>query len=565
MRLSIFSVLWLSVLLVPGVLTGQEAGSESDDVFIETVDVNVVNVEVFVTDRNGQPVTGLQADDFELFEDKRPVAISNFYAVEDGRLGGENLPEKEDNDLAGPGEDSQSVRAALPGSQRLSLIVFVDNFNIRPFNRNRVLRQLRVFLQERMDHADQVMLVSYDRSINIRHPFTSDPTVIGRAMFELEEMTGHALSQDSERREIIRAIDEAQTATEVEWRVRQYAESLYNDLSFTLSSLREFVDTLAGLEGRKAILYVSDGLQMIAAEDLFQALMQKFITSASVSQMFDFNAQRKFRELANLASTNRVAFYTIDAAGLRTPTLASAEFRGTMDPAFTTVMDATYRSNLQAPLRLMAEETGGTAIYNTNSIDEALERMNSDFGTYYSLGYMPSHSDQGRYHRIEVRVKNGERGLKIRHRTGYRSKSMYDQMADGVHSTLLYGFERNPLEVALRVGKGRQQDKGLFLVPIAVDIPIANLELVPREEVYLGRLRLFFEVADDEQNVSEVQELPLPVQIPSAEIDTARQHPYVYMAELQMRSGSQRIAIGVRDEIGAVDSFIVRTVMIGSS
>ena len=53
--------------------------------FFETVDVNVVNVEVYVTDKEGNPVPGLTQDDFVLLEDGDPVEISNFYAAHKGK------------------------------------------------------------------------------------------------------------------------------------------------------------------------------------------------------------------------------------------------------------------------------------------------------------------------------------------------------------------------------------------------------------------------------------------------------------------------------------------------
>lgn len=72
--------------LVPVPARGpQEPGRGVSSIFFEALDVNLVNVEVFVTDRKGVPVTGLTADDFELLEDGRPVEISNFYAVDGGR------------------------------------------------------------------------------------------------------------------------------------------------------------------------------------------------------------------------------------------------------------------------------------------------------------------------------------------------------------------------------------------------------------------------------------------------------------------------------------------------
>ncbi len=49
--------------------------------FRDTVDVRLVNVEVWVTDRRGEPVTGLDAGDFEVREDGKRVAISNFAEI----------------------------------------------------------------------------------------------------------------------------------------------------------------------------------------------------------------------------------------------------------------------------------------------------------------------------------------------------------------------------------------------------------------------------------------------------------------------------------------------------
>ena len=54
----------------------------SPPVFVERIDVNIVNVEVFVTDSQGRHVFGLTKDDFEITEDGRPVEITNFFTVE---------------------------------------------------------------------------------------------------------------------------------------------------------------------------------------------------------------------------------------------------------------------------------------------------------------------------------------------------------------------------------------------------------------------------------------------------------------------------------------------------
>src|SRR5687767_5657648 len=62
----------------------------------EIVNVNVVNVDVYVTDKSGKRIQGLTMDDFEIFENGKKVAITNFYSVEGGKakmVGDEPVPE----------------------------------------------------------------------------------------------------------------------------------------------------------------------------------------------------------------------------------------------------------------------------------------------------------------------------------------------------------------------------------------------------------------------------------------------------------------------------------------
>ena len=116
--------LWLLLFVAPAISSGQtESATSEKDPFFETVDVNVVNVEVFVTDKKGNPIRGLTADDFEILEDRRPVKLTNFYAVEGGsRLRPRTVPEPPDAPpdptptFPAPTVDNES---ALPDDQRL--------------------------------------------------------------------------------------------------------------------------------------------------------------------------------------------------------------------------------------------------------------------------------------------------------------------------------------------------------------------------------------------------------------------------------------------------------------
>ncbi len=91
-----------------------------------------------------------------------------------------------------------------PEDQRLRLVVYIDNFNLRPFNRNRVMRELRAFLGQKLSRDDQIMLVTYDRELHVRRPFTSDPGLIASALNDLEKISAQGVHADSERREVLR-------------------------------------------------------------------------------------------------------------------------------------------------------------------------------------------------------------------------------------------------------------------------------------------------------------------------------------------------------------------------
>ncbi|HSN87621.1 MAG TPA: hypothetical protein VL025_12730, partial [Thermoanaerobaculia bacterium] len=70
----------LAVLVVLAVLSSAPLAAQPG--FGEVVEVNVVNVDVYVTGKDGKPVAGLGKGDFEVFEDGKRVEITNFEAVD---------------------------------------------------------------------------------------------------------------------------------------------------------------------------------------------------------------------------------------------------------------------------------------------------------------------------------------------------------------------------------------------------------------------------------------------------------------------------------------------------
>lgn len=560
-----FSALTTLLLLAPAALAQDQPPAppppESTPLFVEEVDVSLVELEVWVTDRDGKAVTDLTLDDFVVTEDKRPVTVTNFSVYVDGsetRRAVDGAPVELPERLS----TLPSRLEELPEDQRLHLVIYVDNFNIRPMNRNRTFRRIREFVRNAMRPGDRVMLASYERSLKERVPFTSDASRVINALYDMENETGFAQSQDSERDEILRTIQEANDSSVATGRVRMHAENVYNDMQFALDALKAFVTPLAGLPGRKSVVHVSDGLPMVPDQDLFTAVSEQFRENSVLMEARSFDLSRRYVEVATLANSSGVTFYMIDAAGLRVYG-GSASTRFHAD--YGTRLDSSRTYNLQGPLSLISEETGGFAILNTNDVQDKLDRVVQDFRTYYSLGYMPpGGGGSGRYRKVEVEIKRPGRFV-VRHRHGYRDKTIGARMRDSVQAALMWGVGDNPLGIDFEPGVAKQTDGGNYLVPFSVRLPIGKLTLVPTGSgLYVARVRLYLGAADGEGGRSEINEVPLSIEIPEAELEVAKAGWYRYDLSLAMRGGSQRLSIAARDEIGGTESHVTHVFQVGA-
>ena len=549
------------------------ANQPEPDIYVESVNVDVINIDVYVTDKKtGLPVRDLTIDDFELFVDGRKSTISNFYAVS-GRAGPPvRDPGAEKSEPEPPPEPARrsltdTGREAPSPDQRLHLILYVDNYNLTPFSRNKVLNELRQFLRTELSPHDEVMLATYDRELNLRQPFTGSPGRVIDALLSIEDISAQRIHFNNERMDLLRDIqipdglDITYDEIDLLSRAMSYAGSMYNDMTFTIGALTEMVRNLSGSTGRKAIVYVSDGLPMIAGEDIFNALYTVLNDSTYLSRLHDYDLTRQYQALAQQANQNRVSFYTIDARGLTVMTA------GTVDPAnewaagTAQYIDTIERQNLQNSIQFLADETGGRSFINTNRFLPDLKRMAQDFRNYYSLGYSPIalNAADRRYHRFEVKVK-GRRDVNVRHRQGYRLKSLEARMKDGTMSALNLDMEENPIGVDIIFREPTLLADGNWNLPVVITMPLNQLVAVPQQGSYRGKVSAWLAVKDDKGDTSEVTRLPIPISIPEDRWADVQNRMFEYSVNLTVEEGYHDLAVGLRDELGAKSSFVRRGV-----
>ncbi len=573
-------------------------------IFRGATEVNVVNVEVVVEGADGRPVTGLTKDDFELFDGKQPVEISNFFAIEDGEtvaldsLSGTGAVAGRPAATPPSGADGTPPRGTEE-TRPLHLILFVDNVNLKAANRSRVFARVRELLLAQRRLGARVMLMSNERSLVVRQGFTSVPHEIFVALGEMENAAAASPRFDVDRRNLVRAIERVNVEAgsglfgtkgdpeldqrELTSRIAGEAEALipqiqtYSQLRMqhtleTLKVLRQLVDTAAGLPGRKSVLYVSDGLSLKPAEAIYEAFSRRFAALSNVgarihvdSEAARDDATPQLQALLDAASAGRVTFYTLDASPAESLSRGAAESdlgSGGNFASWNDSMASTEEHNEQQSLRQMAQATGGRFGQTRTSWDAVLSGMVTDFGNYYSLGFVAEKAPDRDRRRLEVKVRGQD--LVVRHRSSFRDKPVSDRTVERTRAALLIDAVENPFEIALATDQPQPQDDGTFLVPLAVRIPLGKLVLMPGKTEHQGQVSMFVAVRDERGRTSEVNRHLCPIRIPNSEVLTALGQSATCGLRLRMRRGQQRIAVSVLDELTSLDSTAHLSLDVGS-
>lgn len=580
-----------TLLVLLALASASWAQDPGGGLFFDTVDINVVNIEVLVTDKDGQPVKGLAREDFELFENGKPVDITNFFAVVDQRA----IVEGEAASVA-------EELAPNPETRQLSLVIFIDDANIQPRNRNQIFANLRRYLDQGLAADDQVMLVRLNDRLEVVHEFTADAEILANSLNQLEKNVGASNRVDAALRVLLREMETTPLLTNTgiditkedytETRalqtardVRVLSERLYDRGKATTEILGEFSDSLAGLPGRKAILYVSDGISLRPSDPLVQSWLNKFenwalghgraTLSGEVSNLIsmDYDLGSSFDRLAERASTNRVAFYPIasstsgfvgshvsaeisgDSVGTASRGVRSADVKG---------LDDTLR---QGSLLQLAEDTGGIAFTNTVNIGKLLEAIKHDFTTFYSLGYAPQDltaGDKEPFRNLKIKVR-GRKDLSVRHMKGFKQQDPLEHLAQLTLAACHYGAVDNPLEVELDPGQHSPGEKsGQFRVPVMVKIPFSQLLLLPEEKHHSGRVSMYVVVRDPAGGMSPMRRIELPIQVPNERILEALGQTAAYPLDLELDRGPKRISIGLRDHLARTEATINLEIDVGS-
>lgn len=550
----------------------QSRPSEPEQTFFESVDVRVVNVEVVVTDKDGKPVPGLKREDFTLTEDGKPVEISNFYG-----LAPVATTETIVVDPAAPAAPQPAPQPIPLETQQLNMAIFLDHRNLTPLARRRLDASLQGFFREKVSPGDRVLIAGYDGSLRFKQLPDGDPEALLAALQEEMKRSSRGNEIVLEEARVMSEIrgaklpspDEASgpdssdaEAAAILSSIRVFARSQEDENRRTLNALAQVVDALAGLPGRKALVWATGGFSTRPGDTLFQAFQRKYEHTAlknvaSSFEAFEFDSTPQLNDLAARANARRVTLYGL---GMRDGGNRGADSEGDIN-----VRDMSRGAEINAShgLQTVAHATGGTSIANAGDPALFLGRVRTDLEAAYSLGYVPKRRPDDKQHKIQVATR--DRSLKVRYREGLRDQSTDERMIDRTTSALLLGKSENPLGAEIEFEEERPGQGGAIEVSVLVKIPMAKLVLMPQAHVHEGRMKVYVSGRDRQGRISPVTVVAAPIRVPNESLLTALGQVVGCRVTLVLKPGESLIAAAIWDDLGKSESIVTANYTAGAA
>jgi VWFA-related protein len=533
-------------------LSGQTAppsnATQAADGLTLHIDVNLVQVDAVVTDRQGRAVTNLKPEDFEILEDGKPQPITNFSFI----------------DLAATNNAAASPRKTTPGlpappealkaeNVNRTVVLVADDLNLSFESVALLRRTLKKFVDTQMGPRDLVSIARTSTGLGALGDFTNDKRELAAAVDAVRwypmGLAGiSAVPPVEPAAPGLPGFKKSLTGFAPPVSHEDVSQLLY--VRGTMNSLMSIIQNMRGLPGRKAIILFSDGVPIAPRGDEIDLMIEIL------------------HRVADLANRSSVVLNCVDARGLQTlsPQAADAAAGGSMMSKFEG-FDAQ-----QDGLIYLAKQTGGRVGINGNDLSWDVARVLDDLNGYYLIGYKPhggtfhKEGQRSAFHRIQVRVK--QRGLAIRSRTGFygetdaetspKPQSDGQQLVSALKSP--FGMKDIPLRLTLQfLSNGPKQSR----ISTRLHIDAHSIAFEKRADGnYHATLELLLTGHDEDGRPVETADNTIEVNMPEKQYQVALQSGFVLAKQVPVtRSGAAQVRAAVRDvtsgRLGSTSGFLL--------
>jgi len=427
--LLLFASALLDGSLTDRISAAQEAVRPQKPLEHEVV-VTLKLIQVYVTDKKGNPVQDLKKDDFIVYDNGRAMTLTEFEKHVLEAAPGKSKPQPAEEKIA---------PTPLPPADRVTVMgrkffIFFDFANNNSRGVKKAQEAALHFLDNEVLPTDEVGLLSYSiiKGLSIHEYLTTDLKKLREAV---EGMNAKGLSGrgDDVEQEYWRLMTQETTPTELSREVYMQRDDAKSQARAFLIRLADMAKAFRYIPGQKSILLFSTG---IASSLIYgnQAGTPQGTSGRSDRSKFeppDFVLRTQYEETYKELSAANCSVFTFDSReSAKVPTLFDYDEQtfGSFHAGRDIFTVSGWQQNNQLifkdenvtglyAMTKLAKETGGKYYGNINEYERNMDQLQSLTGSYYILGYSVGERWDGQFHEVKVEVKR--KGVEVRAQSGY--------------------------------------------------------------------------------------------------------------------------------------------------
>jgi len=461
------------------------------------VKVTVKLIQVYVTDKKGNPAIDLSKDDFLIYDEgqKKPITEFERHVL--------SLPSQEEE-----AQPEVIETPALPARGLMPRKFFLF-FDFAYSNAKGIIKAREAalhFIDTQLQPQDEVGVLSYSamKSLKLHEYLTTDHQKAREAVkgFGIEQVIGRA---ENFEEEYWRSVTGEKALDASEWsdqsapaksafaaKIQTAEDSRVQVFNFG-QKLSDLAKALRYIPGHKHVILFSSGVPYsllygiqapFGATGAESAAIASAATSSEASQYASWGEsllRQKFEEMLKEMGSANCAIYALDTmelgSGIKTDTRMLGVFS----------------------LQKMTSATGGKYFGNINNYRQHIEKIQDLTGCYYVLGYYVDDKWDGAYHKIKVEVTKP--GCKVHAQKGYFNPKPFK--------------EYNGLERMLHLVDLALSNEPLFQTPVRFPLAIlpyspdgkgnlclaAEVPLNKIQEILAGKVEIISIVFDEKENI----------------------------------------------------------------
>lgn len=408
----------------------------------------LATLDVVVTDDDGQPVTDLTKEDFEVTVSRKrqglqqavfvPANTPLSMAATVSPIGpqAESAPPPPP-----PGSASAVLKASTLGSGRITRTVafVVDDLSLSFESTFAVRKALNRYVESQLQPGDLVAIIRTASGVGALQQFTSDRRLLKLAVDRVQ--------WDSRSRRSVASFEPlSPTFLTSPGTPSLVSESTYGSDPASTEKVDGLRRTMTGVGSLAAVEFIARGVQRLPGRKSIVLLSEGFaeMFQSRMNGGLLWNALTRMLDNVNRAG---IVLYTIDARGLQTAGLTAEDngavrdwraptgaggpggsgitVGGDADAQGGVLRDALANRNnelinSQESLQFIADQTGGLAFMNSNDIGRAIDKVLADQRGYYLLGYaVPADTPLTGWNQGAVHVRVTRPHTHVRTRQGF--------------------------------------------------------------------------------------------------------------------------------------------------